>query len=228
MPNPEQATHWIEGANNFVPDMQLHSDVATNGTTKQYFKVAPVAASATAVLNAVSIASVIANIPLTITFTSTTRDQTFGPWGRALVVVLSAAGTPTITVRGRDYLGQPMTETIAATGTTPAPMKKAFKYVDRVDSSATVAGTLSIGTIDVFGLPFCANSLIQETVNDAVTGNAGTFVAAVKTDPATATTGDPRGTYAPNAANAANGSRLYQLLYTCDKNKLHGVRHYGA
>jgi TRAP-type uncharacterized transport system substrate-binding protein len=82
--------------------------------------------------------------------------------------------------------------------------------------------------LDIFGIPFCADALLQERVSDAVTGTAGTFVPATKTDPATATTGDPRGTYAPAGANAANGVRTYQLVFSCDKNKLHGVKQYFA
>lgn len=222
MPNPEQATHFLDGVNNFVPDMQYHSDVGTDGITKQYTKTAPVAASATGILNAQSIATATS----TSTFAATYSTTAMGQWGRAVQIVLSGAGTPTVDIRGRDYLGAPVRETLTGAGTTPVLGKKAFKYIDSITWTAVAATTMNVGWLDVFGLPFCADALLQERVSDAVTANAGTFVAAVKTDPATATTGDTRGTYAPHANNAANGSRTYQLVYSCDKNKLHGVKQF--
>lgn len=224
MPNPEQATHFLEGVNNFVPDMQYHSEVGNDGITKQYTKTAPVALSATGILSAQSIATA----TTTSTFVAGFDSTKMGPWGRAVSIVLSGAGTPAVTIRGRDYLGQPMREDLTGAGTTPVLGKKAFKYVDSVTWGAVAATTMNVGYLDVFGLPFCADALLQERVSDAVTANAGTFVAAVKTNPATGTTGDPRGTYAPHANNAANGSRTYQLVFSCDKDKLHGVKHYFA
>jgi hypothetical protein len=224
MPNPRQATHFLDGVSNFVPDMQYHSDVGTDGVTKQYFDAAPPALSATGILSAQSIATA----GSATAFVAGFDKSKMGTWGRAISVVLSGAGTPAIQVRGRDYLGQPMREDFTGAGSTPVAGKKAFKYIDSITWAAVAATTMNVGFLDVFGLPFCADALLQERVNDAVTANAGTFTAAVKTDPQTATTGDPRGTYAPHANNAANGSRIYQLVFSCDKNKLHGVKHYFA
>jgi hypothetical protein len=222
MPNPEQATHFLDGVNNFVPSMQYHSDVAVSGLTRQYTITAPVAASATGILNAQSLATA----GSTSTFVAGFDKTKMGPWGRAVQIVLSGAGTPTVDIRGRDYLGQPMRETLTGNGTTPVLGKKAFKYIDSVTWTVVAATTMNVGYLDVFGLPLAANALVQEQVNDAVTANAGTFVPAVKTDPATATTGDTRGTYAPHANNAANGSRNYQLVFIADKNALHGVKQF--
>jgi hypothetical protein len=226
MPNPEQATHFLDGVSNFVPDMQYHSDVGTDGTTKQYTKTAPVAASATGILSAQSVAAIgsVQAAGLVAGFDKTKM----GDWGRAVSIVASGAGTGTVVVKGRDYLGAPMREDLALAGATPVNGKKAFKYIDSISWPAVGAVTMNVGYLDIFGIPFCADALLQERVNDAVTGTAGTFVAAVKTDPATATTGDTRGTYAPAGANAANGSRTYQLVFGCDKNKLHGVKQYFA
>lgn len=223
MPNPERATHFPDGANNFVPDMQYHSDVGTDGITRQY-SLAPPAASATGILNATSVAAA----GNTSTFAAGFSKTVMGDWGRALTVVLSGIGTGTVRVRGRDYLGQPMVEDFALNGATPVAGKKAFKSVENVSWPAVGAVTMNVGYADVFGVPFCADALLQENVNDAVTGTPGTFTPAVKTDPQTATTGDPRGTYAPAGANAANGSRTYRLLFHVDKNKLHGVRHFSG
>lgn len=222
MPNPEQATHFLDGVNNFVPDMQYHSDVGTSGITRQYMLYAPPAASATAILSAQSVA---AGATVT-TFAAGYTTTNMGAWGRAVQVVLSGAGTGTVNVRGRDYLGQPTREDIALNGTTIVFGKKAFKYIDSITFPTVGAVTMNVGTADIFGIPFCADALLQENVNDAVTANAGTFTPAVKTDPGTSTTGDPRGTYAPHANNAANGSRTYRLVFQADKNKLHGIKHF--
>lgn len=224
MPNQERATHFLDGVNNFVPDMQYHSDVSTGGVTRQYMLAAPPAASATAIISALSVAAGATTTSFAAGYTTTNM----GEWGRAVQVVLSGAGTGTVNVRGRDYLGQPMREDLALAGTTPVLGKKAFKYIDSITNPVVGAVTMNVGTLDIFGIPFCADALIQENVNDAVTANAGTFTPAVKTDPGTATTGDPRGTYAPHANNAANGSRTYRLLFHVDKNKLHGIKQYYA
>lgn len=227
MPNPERATHFLDGVNCFVPDMQLHSDVSNAGITRQFTLTAPIAVNATGIVNAQSVATALTALTLATTYSS--AEATMGPWGRAVSIVLSGVGTPVIQVRGRDYLGQPMREDITANGTTPVNGKKAFKYIDSIMAATAVAATtINVGWLDIFGVPFCADALIQENVNDAVTGSAGTFTAAVKTDPATATTGDTRGTYAPAAGNASNGSRTYRLVFHCDKNKLHGVKQYYA
>lgn len=224
MPNPEQSTHFLDGVNNFVPLMQYHSDVTVNGLTKQYTITAPPALAAAGIVSAQSVAA----IGNTSTFVAGFDKTKMGPWGRAISIVASGAGTGTVVIKGRDYLGAPMREDIALAGATPVNGKKAFKYVDNISWPAVGAVTMNVGYLDIFGVPFCANALLQEQVNDAVTANAGTFVAAVKTDPATATTGDTRGTYAPHANNASNGSRTYQLVFTADKNMLHGVKQYFA
>jgi hypothetical protein len=234
MPNPERATHFLDGVNNFVPDMQYHSDVSTAGITRQYTLSAPVAVDADGIVAAQTVATGLAALTLATTYTTpaavpSTLETTMGPWGRAVSIVLSGAGTPVIQVRGRDYLGQPMREDITAAGATPVNGKKAFKYIDSImPATGTATVTLNVGWLDIFGVPFCADALLQENVSDAVTASAGTFVAAVKTDPATATTGDTRGTYAPHANNAANSSRTYRLLFHVDKNKLHGIKQYYA
>jgi hypothetical protein len=111
MPNPEQATHFLDGVSNFVPDMQYHSDVGTDGTTKQYTKTAPVAASATGILSAQSVAAIgsVQAAGLVAGFDKTKM----GDWGRAVSIVASGAGTGTVVVKGRDYLGAPMREDLA-------------------------------------------------------------------------------------------------------------------
>ena len=121
-------------------------------------------------------------------------------------VVAAWTGAAVITITGTDQYGSIVIES-SASGTSLAG-KKAFKTVTGVAVSADVTG-LTVGTGDVLGLPFRvdANGLLAARAANAI--DAGTFVPAVTTDPATATTGDVRGTFDP--AVALNGSNTCQV-----------------
>jgi hypothetical protein len=104
----------------------------------------------------------------------------------------------TFTVSGWDIYGFPMTETITGANAGTANGAKAWKYISGITHTGSVAGTLTIGTQDVIGLPFQALRFGRSAINYNnawITANTG-FTAAVTTSPATATTGDVRGTYA--------------------------------
>lgn len=108
----------------------------------------------------------------------------------------------TIVVSGFGVYGQPMTET--QTGTTFTG-KKAFAFITGITSSAAItAATFGFG--NVLGLPFAVNSgnFMGAFFNDAA--DAGTFVPADFTYPATTSTGDVRGTYTP--AGTLNGAKF--------------------
>lgn len=136
---------------------------------------------------------------------------------RALVVVSSNAGdtTQTITITGTDYYGAPMTQTFALNGTTPRNGLKAFYTISSIASSAALAGTLNVGTLNVFGLSYAilTGSLVVGTKNTAgvITADAGTVVQPDFTSPATGATGDVRGTYAPAAT--PNGAIILYAEY---------------
>jgi hypothetical protein len=147
-------------------------------------------------------------------------------YGRAVSIVLSGAGTPTVSIFGVDYLGQPVQENFTANGATPVNGKKAFRYIFGYKLSGYVAATtLTIASLDILGVPYRTQRMISELVNQLVP-TAGTFVAAIDTDPQTATTGDPRGTYTPNAAT--DGVKSYQLQLLCFPQNLHGVAHFST
>ena len=129
---------------------------------------------------------------------------------RVVSAVSSNVGdtTQTVTVTGTDYWGQAQTELISLNGTTTVVGLKAFKTITAAAVSAALTGNLSVGNGDVFGLPYKvtdAGYLLRTGWAGAVADNAGTFVAADATSPATNATGDVRGTFAPTSA--ANGSR---------------------
>ena len=117
-------------------------------------------------------------------------------FGRAVQIDFSAAGTPVVNINGFDYLGQAMTENITGNGTTPVLGKKAFMRVTEIIVASGVTGTIDVGTTDVLGLPYKSHGITKE-IADGSNQSAGTFVQGVLTDPQTATTGDPRGTYNP-------------------------------
>ncbi len=111
----------------------------------------------------------------------------------------------TITAAGYDIYGYPVTCTRAGPNNNTVNFTKALKYVASITPSATNAGTMSVGTSDIFGLPLRADLFAYVPIywnNTLITASTG-FVAAVTTDPATATTGDVRGTYAVQTASDA-------------------------
>lgn len=144
----------------------------------------------------------------------------------ARAVRITSAGndsTATFTVSGFDVYGQPMTSTVTGANAGVATTLKAFKFVKSVTPAGTLSGSnVSVGTADVYGFPLRADSFYQVGIVWAgswITANAG-FVAAVATSPATATTGDVRGTYATQSAS--NGTNVLQITVTPNPNVLSG------
>ncbi len=214
----------MQGPNYYVLDLMYASNVGVEGETRCKL-VDPAAAGPTALISGQSIA---AAGELAVTFQTTYSAQNgLSEFGRAISAVASGAAAGTITVFGRDYLGQPMAETIALNGATPVAGKKAFKWVDRVTNTSATAGvTINIGVLNIFGIPFVARhaTIANEIVDDTTPAGAGTLVAGVTTQ--TLTSGDPRGTYAPNAGNLPNAARDFSFVFYAGKqNGLYGAKH---
>jgi hypothetical protein len=173
------------------------------------YDVVPVALSATAVAAAQAVAGA-GN--LTINGASATGGVATLDVPRAVSIVSSNAGdtTQTATVTGTDAYGLAVSEAITFNGTSTVSGKKAFKTVTRVAISAALTGNGSVGSTDIFGLPIRANgrNYVLTAWNSAFV-TTGTFTAAVTTSPATTTTGDVRGTFAP--ADAADGTKRLTL-----------------
>jgi hypothetical protein len=134
---------------------------------------------------------------------------------RALQINTSTTAR-TITISGYDYFGQPMTEAITvATAGTAKSGKKAFYQI----ASATINGSataVTIGTTDIFGLPvraIDAGYVVKVGWNNTLAQDAGTFVVADMTNPATSTTGDVRGTYTPSSAS--DGVKRLVMTIAC-------------
>jgi len=222
MTNP---TFFPRRINNYVPAMMYSSDVNWNGVTRVSFG-APAAANATAIVNAQSIA-----VALSVDLTGAT--PIVETYGRTISVVASGAATSTLTVKGWDYLGQPINEDFTLNGATPVAGKKAFKaFQTLVINTTTAATTINIGTGGGLGLPYKALRVEWEVANGAAVA-AGTLTAPALTDPQTASTGDPRGTYAPTTA--MNGTNILSAAFsfandvnTTNNGGLHGIRHFAA
>lgn len=129
---------------------------------------------------------------------------------RCVTITAAGANTATYLISGYDQYGQAMSQLIAAPSSSTVATTKAFKTVTSVTNANATAGTngLTVGFNDKLGLPLRVTDVGYVTsVKWAATlaADAGTFVAADTTSPATTSTTDVRGCYTPSSA--ANGSR---------------------
>ena len=125
--------------------------------------------------------------------------------GRAVSVTGVGSGSGgTVTIKGLDTYGYPVTQTITlGAGANTVNTTKTFKAVTSVTPNFTDTHAISVGTADIFGFGILASFFGDVTVNwnsTVVTASTG-FVAADTTSPATALTGDVRGTYAVQSAS---------------------------
>lgn len=219
-----KGTFFPRRINDHVPNMQYAADVRFGGLGTVVIPAPSAAATFVAAL---------AGGASAVTPVNATNDAKFG---RNVTVTASAAtgADATIIIRGKDYLGQPMVEQITVTnanGTTTQVGKKAFKYVDSLEVGTPADGsqTFAIGWGNVLGLPYKSQKLISELVNKEVPTNPGALVDGLATGSAqSATSDDPRGTYAPASQNVPNGAREYELTIMHDYDNLHGDAHYYA
>lgn len=209
----------------YVPAMQYVGDVNLGGDMRISFG-APALAVATGIINAQSIAA--AGTLQAASLGSSTLDA---PWGRNLTYVASGAATSTILVDGWDYLGQPMSEQITLNGATPVVGLKCFKYIRQITYGLTAATTINVGPGSNVGLPYKAIKVWTEE-SDSTPAAAGTLIAPVLTDPATVSTGEPRGAY--TSTTAFNGVKVITATFAfandvnaAGNGGYHGIAHFG-
>lgn len=133
---------------------------------------------------------------------------------RVVTITAAGANTAQYRVEGYDQYGQFMTANLNAPSTSTVATTKAFRSITRVVNRNATAGTngLTVGFGDVFGLPVRVTDrgyVISAKWDNTLADNAGTLTVADTTNPATAATGDVRGTYA--TTSAANGTRRLVL-----------------
>ncbi len=122
--------------------------------------------------------------------------------------VTTDMGAITFTITGYDTYGRKQTDALAGPHDNTVTSLKAFKSIVSVIPNGASSTHVTGGTTDIFGLPFAITDAVYLVcVNWAETyvQDAGTFVAAVTTSPATPATGDTRGTYLPSSA--ADGTK---------------------
>lgn len=108
------------------------------------------------------------------------------------------------TISGFDVYNRPMTQTRVGPNNNTVNTLKAFKsIVSAVPGTTDGTNNVSIGMADIFGLPWvCSDAgYITPKWANTLAQDAGTFVVADATSPATAATGDTRGTYVPSSAS---------------------------
>ena len=125
--------------------------------------------------------------------------------------------TQTATITGTDIVGNLQVEDVDLNGTTEVFGAKAFKTVTSVVLDALMAGDLIVGTPVAGDTEFGLNAKLVEAFDvlhafeaDG-TAEGGTFTLADVTDPATAVTGDTKGTFQPS--NAPDGAVDYILYW---------------
>jgi hypothetical protein len=146
-----------------------------------------------------------------VTATTATLTTTLG------AAVVTTAGTPTgltytlgvapqtLTISGYDYYGQAMTQAITTSSavSTAVNTTKAFYQITSIAIGGATGTALTVGTTDVLGLPVRAIDgayIVNAGWNNTAGYDAGTWVKADMTTPATSSTGDVRGTYIPSSA----------------------------
>lgn len=215
------------GTNRILTVNQVPSALAANNIALSQTPVSGTALTLTAgtgVTGATTITSASTNQPVTgllaldgaagrVSFGSAGTIQLWDPTkalSRVVTITTATSDVAVYTVRGYDIYGYPMTEAITAAGATTVSGKKAFKYVASVTPVGTVGATATVGTGDVFGFPiYSATFTIGAEADVGISWNGAAiaattgYLAGVTTNPATATTGDVRGTYAVQSASDA-------------------------
>ena len=137
--------------------------------------------------------------------------------GAAVATSASDGGTLTMTftlgvapqsatISGYDFYGQAMTQTITTSSavSTAVNTTKAFYQVTSISIAGATGTALTVGTTDLLGIPvrvIDGSYIVNSGYNNTVGFDSPTaFAKADMTNPATATTGDVRGTLNPSSA----------------------------
>jgi hypothetical protein len=230
-----------DNINRYVPAMGYAADVVSDGPTRVDFGT-PAVADADAILVG---AAADDSGPYTYTvanfqnkgtgFTGTTGKFVGTPYGRDITAVGSASGvTQDLTVVGFDYLGQKITKTKAMNGTTPIALGVAFFAIESITIAVGASSeTIDVGFSDALGLPYKAVKVLSEEADGAPESTLGTLTSPVLTDPATASTGDPRGLFNPqttlDGSTNITGTFIFDnSLNSSGNGGLHGIAQYFA
>jgi hypothetical protein len=135
-------------------------------------------------------------------------------WALSRCIGITSNGDDTggsYTIRGYDPYGYPLTQTITGLSSGQAVTTKAFKYIASVTPNGTInSTTLTVGTLDVFGLPLRTDWVPYLTVywNSLLVAPASVALVTADINTPSATTGDVRGTITATATSDGT-KRLY-------------------
>lgn len=170
----------------------------------------------------------------TITVSSGTRTVIDLGVERAITISGDTGVTvAAFTINGYDDYQVPVTATLSGpSGYTTVTTTKTFRYVYSASVGGATGSGVTIGTADTFGFRVRANNFGETQLtwgNTGVTATTG-FTAAVATDPATATTGNVRGTYAvQSAADGAKKLSVWIASTSTDTvTQMYGVAQYSS
>lgn len=231
----QRATFYPTRLSQFVPNCAFAADAVYNMPNKIDFGY-PAAASTSNIVSGFSLTSAAQTItsfggatavgPIALGVLTSTATTSYGAqYGRVISAVgSSTAANHTMSISGRDYLGQRVVTQKVLTGTTAVTFPSALMYVDSIATAAggSSGATVSLGVAVGLGLPYKSTNLIAERVNH-VTAAAGTFTAGAETSPRLVGSADPRGLYAP--ASTLNGTNRIEAFLQFDETNLHGIAH---
>jgi hypothetical protein len=129
--------------------------------------------------------SILAATPLTTTAQTITAGITNPGTPRNIRIIGNAAMTGSVTIKGTNYNGDSITETLTLNGTTAVDGAKAFATVIEIDLpvQSAAGNTVSVGFGEKLGLPY---KLQHNTVRDCYLNNVKEASAATVTTSATA------------------------------------------
>jgi hypothetical protein len=216
---------FMQGINCYVPGMQFSSSL--NVAEGSIFSLGrPLAAGVPTTINIPANGSGYLSDPLVLTDT---------PYGRNLVLAVTTAltGSTSVRVFGEDYLGQPMVEDIVVAG---GAMKKPFYRIlgaRGMPGHTTAVAAVTVARGANLPLPYKGSIEWVKEANVFIDLAFAKIIPPDLTDPATSTTGDPRGQYIPTAA--PDGIKEYIICIRADPSVnannnggLHGIRAYAA
>ena len=216
---------FLQGINMYVPAMQWSASLMANeGNVVSLGR--PLAAGSPVAIDIPANGSGYAASP--IVFTDT-------PYGRTVTLAVTTALTGSTSVRifGEDYLGQPMVEDIVVAG---GAMKKPFYRIlgaRGMPGHTTAVAQVTVARGANLPLPFKASLEWVKEAGLFIDLAFAKIVAPDLTDPATASSGDPRGQYIPTAALDGIKEIIVALRADPSVNSnnnggLHGIRMYAA
>ncbi len=222
-------TFFPDRINQFVKACRYAADVHDDG----FYKVSFGAPALKDVNGIIAAHTITGGVTIAIAdFVGAVEPVVDSPWGRALSFEGSGAGTPVVTITGYDYLGQKITETVTLLSAAETYSLNAYSRVTEVVVASGVTGTFDMGFSERLGLPYKTMSVVEE-IEDGVRAGAGTLVVPVLTDPSTAATGDPRGTY--ELTGTLDGLADFSILARADNwinaagnGGYYGIAHFSA